>query len=163
MKITARRLAASLAAIACAAVLAGCGDDDKATRDSDNDNEVTEAGEADVFSLQVGDCFNDEGAGGEISDVPAVPCEESHDNEVYHSFEVEGDEWPGDEAIATAAEDECGPQFETFAGISYDESVLDWGPITPTEGSWSQDDREILCIVWDSEGPVEGSLEGAGR
>lgn len=40
------------------------------TRDSDT-QEVTEAGDADVFSLQRGDCFNDESAS-EVSEVPAV-------------------------------------------------------------------------------------------
>ena len=37
-----------------------------------------------VFSLEVGDCFNDPDSGfEEVTDVEIVECSENHDNEVY--------------------------------------------------------------------------------
>lgn len=161
-KTTVRLVAATFAALVGATTLAACGEEE-ATRD-ETTNEVETAGEADVFSLQVGDCFDDEDSSGEITDVPAVPCAESHDNEIYHAFEMEDGDWPGDADVQAAAEEGCGEAFEEFVGVAYDESELYIGPITPTEGSWEDaDDREILCVIYDPAGPVEGSLEGAGR
>lgn len=158
-KTTLRLVAAGFAAVLGATTLAACGEDE-ATRNTDT-NEVETAGEADVFSLQVGDCFDDPDSG-TIEDVAAVPCADSHDNEIYHSFEMEDGDWPGDDAVQAAAAEGCDAEFEPFAGIAYDESLLDWAPITPTEGSWeSGDDREILCTIYDTQGPVEGTLEGA--
>jgi hypothetical protein len=54
---------------------------EEAARDADT-QEISEAGEADVFSLAIGDCFNDQEAE-EISSVPALPCTEPHDYEAY--------------------------------------------------------------------------------
>lgn len=52
------------------------------TRD-ESSQEVTEGGTADVFSLRVGDCFDDEDTTSEeVSQVPAVPCSDPHDNEI---------------------------------------------------------------------------------
>ncbi|MDT9594112.1 septum formation family protein [Nocardioides zeae] len=158
-----RTIAAAGFALLAATTLAGCGSDEEATRDADT-NEVTEAGEADVFSLALGDCIDDDGLGNEVSDVAAVPCAEPHDNEVFHVVEMEGDDWPGDEAVEAAVEEGCVGEFETFVGVAYMDSELDIFPLTPTQGSWEQgDDREILCLIYDPAGPVEGSLEGAAR
>lgn len=133
-----------------------------AARDAET-QEVTEAGDADVFSLRVGDCYNDT-SGESISDVPAVKCSDPHDNEIYFTFVMPAGEWPGDEAITAAAEEQCGAQFDIFVGLPYAESVLDWYPITPLEEGWNEiDDREILCAVWDTTGQISGSLAGVAR
>ncbi len=48
--------------------------------------EIEAAGSVDAFAMQVGDCFDDQsGQPGEVSDVPGVPCEEPHDNQVFGS------------------------------------------------------------------------------
>lgn len=161
------RIAAAGALLLAAAALGGCSAlsgifGGNVTRDAQT-QEVTEAGTADVFTLRVGDCFDDT-SGTEIADVPAVPCTQSHDNEVYHSFEMPAGEWPGDEGIDAAANEQCGPAFDAFVGLAYDASTLDWFPITPLQGGWETlDDREILCAVWDPAGKVEGTLAGVAR
>lgn len=80
-----------LAALTAAFLLSGCtasvGDltgGDTAVRDEDS-GEVTESGQADVFTLSVGDCL-DEQTGEEISDVPLVPCSEPHDGKTTGSL-----------------------------------------------------------------------------
>lgn len=164
---TRARITAAAAILVVTAALGGCSAlgsilGENVTRDSDT-QEVTEAGSADVFTLRTGDCFDDT-EGTEISDVPAVPCAESHDNEVYHSFEMAAGEWPGDEGIDAAADEQCSAEFDTFVGLAYAESTLDWFPITPLQSGWETvDDREILCAVWDPAGKIEGSLAGVAR
>lgn len=161
------RAAAALALAVAATGVTGCSAlsgmfGESATRDAET-QEVTDGGSADVFSLRVGDCFDDS-PGGAISDVPAVPCNEPHDNELYHSFEMPEGEWPGDEAVDAAADEQCTAEFEVFVGMDYASSTLDWFPITPLQDGWeSIDDREILCAVWDPNGMIEGTLAGAAR
>ncbi|MDF9715456.1 septum formation family protein [Nocardioides sp. ChNu-153] len=147
-------------ALAGMGALSACGSEDDATRD-EGTQEVTEAGNADAFSLQVGDCFDDP-EGTEVTEVPAVPCAEPHDNEIFEAFDMDEGDWPGDDAVQAAVEEGCGGAFEAFVGTPYDTSALYLDALTPTEDSWTQgDDREILCVVFDPEGPVEGTLEGS--
>jgi hypothetical protein len=132
----------------------------EAARDADT-QEISEAGEADVFSLAVGDCFNDQDAT-EIDSVEAIPCAEAHDYEAYLAFDVSADEaYPGDDVISQAAEDGCLAEFPNFVGKSYEESTLDFNYLSPTEGSWENGDHEILCIVMGPE-KTTGSLAGSG-
>lgn len=150
-----------IGALALTGALAGCSGT-PAARDSET-REVTEAGQDSVFSLRVGDCTIDV-PDGDASEIPVVPCAETHDNEVYYAFDLDGDAWPGEEAVQTAAVETCVAEFEKFIGISYDETALEWWPITPTEASWNGlNDREIYCLAYDPATPIEGSLSGAAR
>ncbi|MFG6446520.1 septum formation family protein [Microbacterium sp. P07] len=168
MRVLAR---STFAAIALASVVAlgGCsaiqgliGGGDPVARDAET-QEVTEAGTADVFSLQVGDCM-DEPDAEEVTEVPAVPCSEPHDDEIYYEFTMPDGEFPGEEAITAAADAECAPQFDTFVGLAYAESVLDWYPYTPTEGSWTEGgDRVVQCVIYEPNVRTVGSLEGVAR
>ncbi|WP_460801941.1 hypothetical protein [Microbacterium sp. GXF6406] len=69
--------------------LTGCSQ--TATRDAATE-EVTEAGDVSAFEMKVGDCFDDEG-GEMVTEVPAVPCADAHDNETYFIFDVEDGEY----------------------------------------------------------------------
>jgi hypothetical protein len=121
---------------------------------------------SEVFSLEVGQCFQEPaGESEEITDVEVVDCEEPHDNEAFHSFELEGDQFPGREAAAAAAEEECyGDAFEDYIGQPYQTSEVAVFTITPTRASWEEaDDREIVCVAFVPGQRVEGSLQGSGR
>ena len=168
---TGLKYAARFSVIPAAAVLAlglgGCSAlsgifGQSAARDADS-QEITAPGSADVFTLRVGDCFDDNSET-EISDVPGVPCANPHDNEVYYTFQMPEGDYPGKAAITAAAEEGCVPQFESFIGISYSDSKLDWFPLTPLEDGWnSLNDREIVCAAYDPDGKVTGSLAGVAR
>jgi hypothetical protein len=129
----------------------------------DETGAITEEGDADVFTLKVGDCLTDQaGATGEVSDVPVVPCEQPHDSEIYFAYIIpDAETFPGtfDEHINS----QCVPQFETFVGVHPDSSALQLNWLEPTAQSWAEGDRELLCIVADPAGQVTGSLQGAAR
>lgn len=123
-------------------------------------------GGGNVFDLSVGDCFDDteDISGGEVSDVPIVDCSEPHDNEVFHTFEVDDGEFPGDDGIVAEAQEQCVPAFEEYVGTDYASSRLDVFPITPTEKSWEGGDREIVCALYDVElAKLEGSMKDSGE
>jgi hypothetical protein len=132
--------------------------------DRDETGEVAEANEsADVFAMAVGDCTNDDpNAGEQVSTVAVVPCSEEHDNEAYLSAQLSGDEYPGDEEVASQADTICYDAFADFVGIDYASSRLAYFPYTPTEQSWDgAHDREVLCMVYDAEyAKLTGSAAG---
>ena len=59
----------------------------------------------------------------------------------------------------------CGPAFDTFVGLAYEDSTLDIYQLFPTEDTWEQlDDRLISCLIYDPSNPeVTGTLAGAAR
>ncbi|TVR36596.1 MAG: septum formation family protein [Nitriliruptor sp.] len=117
-----------------------------------------------VFSVAPGDCFDDpDNAVDEISDVPLVDCEEPHDNEVYAVVELEDGDYPGDEAVLNRAQDTCLDAFEPYVSEPYATSELFATWLVPTEGSWSEGDREVVCVLFDADGPLEGSMQDSGR
>ena len=115
--------------------------------------------------LAVGDClpYVDYTDVDQIYELPVVPCDQPHTDEVFYIFEVEDGEFPGDSALQETAWDGCLAQFESFVGLTYEQSELDFYSYQPTKGSWNRaDDRAIQCIVYSYE-DVTGSLQGAAR
>jgi hypothetical protein len=136
------------------------------TPERDETGQITESNNStDVFDLVVGDCTNDEETvSEEIETVPTVPCSEPHDNEAYLSVDLPDGEFPGDEYIATESDTICYDAFTDFVGVSYEESRLDYFPMTPTEGSWGGGDREVMCFVFDANAEkLTGTAAGLGE
>ena len=151
----------SIATIAGAAVAAVIGITTAAERNSAG--EITTAGTLGAFEMRVGDCFDDEAfEATEISEVPAVPCSQPHDNEVYAVFDIVG-EWPGDERVEELAHEGCYERFAGAIGKTYEDSVIDFTTLYPTEGSWTQrDDREVICVGYHMEyEKLTGSIVGS--
>lgn len=143
----------------------GCGTDagdDSSTRDESG--EVVEAGEVGAFRLQVGDCLAEE-AIGDVDSVPVVPCDEPHDSELYHTFELTGAEYPGEAAVVEAAQQGCLDTFGAFVGEPYETSIYDIAYIYPVESSWTDvNDRSVLCGVYLVDGSLAvGSAAGIGQ
>lgn len=137
----------------------GLAGEDNTTRDETG--AVVEGGEVGAFRIQLGDCLLDS-PDGDFESIEAVPCDESHQSEVYAAFNVPFSEiaaFPGRDSIRAAADDGCLAEFEAFVGRSYELSVYGISSITPTEGSWDEfDDREVLCLVSNFDGtPKVGS------
>ena len=119
--------------------------------------------DTDVFTVKVGDCLNDGNVEGEVSSVKAVDCTEPHDSEAFKSIAMDDGDFPGDAAVTEAGDGGCTTAFAAFVGLDYDSSALDFSYYFPTEGSWGEGDREILCLIVDPNGKTTGSLEGAAK
>ena len=161
-----RRATRTATALAVAAVLAvglsGC----NAIGDM-----ISGATEDDVFSLAIGDCFDENSStesGEDIDSVPTVECSKPHDYEVYSSYNMTEETYPGEDETIAQADAECLGSFESFIGQTYDEAVTyDFTYFYPSTSSWELGDREILCMVVeiDADGgivKVTDSLKGAG-
>lgn len=130
--------------------------------DRDSSGAIVGAGNVNAFQVRVGDCFNDSDASsGEISSLPGIPCAEPHDNEAYAVFNVSITEYPDDETMAQLARESCVDRFDAFVGRDYESSSLDFIWMYPTVESWQQNDREVVCAVYDmDENKLVGSVKG---
>ena len=123
--------------------LAACG------AERDEGGQIQTAGTVNAFAMQVGDCVDDWALSDtEISDVPGVPCTDPHDNEVYALFDLADGTWPGDEQVELDAQQGCYDRFQGAIGATYEDSILEYLPIYPSEDSWQRiDDREVICVA----------------
>ena len=119
-----------------------------------------------VFDLEVGDCFDTEDVSS-VDEVTVVGCEATHVYEVFEvaDYDAGPDEaFPGDDALNDAAEDVCRPGFEDYVGVPYDDSEWFGTFINPSEQTWEEGDREILCVLHtEEETGITGSAEGTNR
>lgn len=138
--------------------------DESAGADEGTDPSSIEGAEMVPFAeLEVGDClpFVDYGDTEQIYELPVVSCDQPHTDEVFFIFEVDDEEFPGEDALGESAWDGCAAQFDTYVGVPYEDSVLDFYTYQPTEISWARaDDRMVQCILFSYE-DVTGTLEGA--
>ena len=132
--------------------------------DRNESGQIITEGTVDVFSIRIGDCFDDTEDNVQISNVGGIPCGFPHDNEIYAITIMPNSAFPGEDAIQSTAQDYCLSQFESFVGLAYEESVLDISYLYPTQDSWNQaNDREIDCIVYDMAGEkLSDSMRGKG-
>lgn len=151
------------AAILAVAAFGGAGAfDDNTVRD--DTGSIVEGGGLGAFAVQIGDCFNipEEEL---IMSLEAVPCSLPHDAEAYASFDQPGTEWPGQDAVSETSGWGCYDRFQTFVGIPWDDSELDFWYLEPTKESWEEgDDREVTCALTSFDGSqLTGSMRGANR
>ncbi|MGI9201983.1 MAG: septum formation family protein [Woeseiaceae bacterium] len=130
--------------------------------DRDNTGAIVGEGNIDAFQLRVGDCFNDGSSmGEEVSDLPGVPCDEPHDYETYAVFDVALQDYPSDDEMSELAYESCLERFDGFVGLDYEDSILDIVTLYPTTESWQQNDREVVCALYDiNEEKLVGSTQG---
>lgn len=119
----------------------------------DDTGEIVTAGDLDVMDVRPGDCFDDpDTSQDEVYRLQAVPCSQPHDNEVFAVESVAGSfgpEFPGDQALETRSYEVCGGAvFDAYVGETYLDSSLDVFTLTPTEDSWSEGDREVVCVLY---------------
>jgi len=132
--------------------------------DRDSTGAIVGGGNVDAFNVQVGDCFNDVTSNSDrVASVPGVPCTEPHDNEAFAVFDVSVESYPDEDVMYDLAYDSCMVHFEKFVGTDYESSSLEITTMYPSAESWKQDDREVVCAVFDMNANLlVGSAAGRG-
>lgn len=128
--------------------------------DRDTSGRITDGGDVSAFSLKVGDCLNGLKESDNISSLPAVPCDQPHEGEVFAMIQLPDGAFPGDAKISTDAGDRCSAAFETYAPSSVSDEKIELFYLQPTQLSWAQGDREITCVATDPTQPRTGSIKG---
>jgi hypothetical protein len=111
-----------------------------------------------VAALKVGECFDFDRDGTEVSTVSVVECSTPHVAEVFAVFDLDLDAYDPD-AIATSADDQCLAAFEPYAGIPYAAAKYYYRTMTPSESSWEQGARSVVCFVYPTEGTLDSSIK----
>jgi hypothetical protein len=132
--------------------------------DRDSSGAIVSGGNVDAFNVQVGDCFNDVSSYDEqIASVPGVPCSDPHDNETFAVFDVSFNSYPTDGNMDELAYGACKARFESFVGRDYETSSLEISTMYPSVQSWNENDREVVCAVYDvNDNQLVGSAAGRG-
>ncbi len=133
------------------AVLSGCGGT------THKDDTLMDAQTTGVLDIEGGECFSDptysEAAAEEV--VLYTSCEDGADNQSYHFVHAPDGAWDRDQ-VAELGWEGCGEEFRN-RWISQEESDLDFFPILPTEQTWADGDRVIMCAVYDPDGQLTES------
>ncbi|MFE1439366.1 DUF4190 domain-containing protein [Streptomyces sp. NPDC058739] len=116
-----------------------------------------------VLRVDKGKCFDTTTGSleGIAYDVDEVPCSGEHDGEVFATVTVPGGAYPGDSRVTDLADDRC---YELRDDYVMDAWALpedvDVYYLTPTRESWRVGDREITCVLGntDPKGTLTGSL-----
>jgi hypothetical protein len=130
------------------------------------EDEADGSGEmVDVYELRRGHCIRElplhTGPTLEI-----VDCDQRHDAEVYGLPAIDeplSASFPGDDVLLDRAESLCIDEFDTYVGRTYSESDFEFGFFYPSEESWDEDDREVVCYAWDPIGPLNETIRDANR
>ena len=110
-----------------------------------------------AMSLQVGDCLNGLQEEGDVGSLPAVPCAEPHEGEVYATFDLPEGDYPSETAIFDQAEAGCDERLSSVAPDASEDPSVGLFYLYPTELSWP-DDREVVCIAISMPGTTRGSI-----
>jgi Septum formation len=114
-----------------------------------------------VSELAAGDCIMEPSSEEATFAMEVVDCSDPHSGEVAGAFDLTGDEYPDD--LETVVEARCIELFDAYVGKTFEESILNLFPLSPTPSSWDLGDREVLCVLTDLEGdPLTASMRGAG-
>jgi hypothetical protein len=126
---------------------------DQAGRDAAGN--IRTEGDVVLADLRVGDCVAGLQSGNKVIKVTGVLCDFPHQGEVVAVFNLEGDAWPGQNAMTEQAEAGCATRFKKYAPEEYDSLELVY--FSPEKQTWTLD-RSVICIAIDPKGDLKGSL-----
>jgi hypothetical protein len=128
---------------------------------SNNDptTSLADSGDVNVQRLTPGQCLNGLKEGSAIRDLPAVPCTQPHEGEVFATFDLADGDFPGDTEVAKLAEDGCVDRLQTYAPKAADDPKVEIYFLHPTSTSWRLGDQGVACVAMSSAGKVTGSIK----
>jgi hypothetical protein len=111
-----------------------------------------------ILNIEGGECFDDPAYDRGANEILVLyrPCEESADNQAYGFLHAADGPW--DQAkLRDFAWDGCRAAF-VRRWTSTSVSNLDFYPILPTEETWADGDRTVMCAVYNPTGRLADSV-----
>jgi hypothetical protein len=130
----------------------------KATRSSST-GKIIRGGNLNVFSLGVGDCFNNPATTQDVATVTAEPCNQSHSAQIYAKFNLTGSNfsYPGTAIVSQLASTGC-----TVRTADVDRSKVTNAMTVhfffPDQTAWLNGRRTVACMVADQSGGFSYSV-----
>ncbi len=124
------------------------------------------AGQTEVSELEIGSCFDDDESAYSLSgSVVTKPCNQSHVYELYSRETLTGtaDSTNPSAEVLESAGARCRAEFESYVGLPYAASVLDFYTISPNSEEWLEGERDYLCILHEPDyREMNASMRGSG-
>ncbi|MEV0607334.1 hypothetical protein AB0I61_13300 [Polymorphospora rubra] len=112
---------------------------------------------AGILDIEGGECFSDPGYLARAGEVVVLyrSCDDGAYNQSYAFLHASDGPW-NRPALAAFAWAGCERDFQARWG-SREASGLDFYPILPTEETWANGDRDVMCAVHNPQGALGGS------
>ncbi len=160
------------AATLAAASLAGCSSSNNAGETPNTPGGTPTApatgdlGSRSVFDLEVGTCYDFPSDTTSVGEVPLANCRSAHDAEVFYIYDLTDIAAFDQDTVTTEGFDGCVAAFTDYVGVDYySDAASDLAiyGLYPSESTWSNGDREVICsVVPMSDGDkLTGSMKNA--
>ncbi|KAA1251724.1 DUF4190 domain-containing protein [Mycobacterium simiae] len=121
---------------------------------------VADDGSVRATSLSVGDCIESiPGDNARVLTLPKVACAKPHEGEVYAQFRVTTSNFPGQSTLESDYRERCLAAFAAYAPKAADDEGYESYVLYPTQETWDQGDREVVCIATTKQQRT-GSIKG---
>ena len=107
-----------------------------------------------VFDLRAGQCFDGQNGLG----VTVLPCTSPHEAEVFARFPLAEADWPGDDAVQSAAQAGCQQRVADYMNQQLATNALSQEYIYPDQVTWAAGVRTVICDVRSDDGLITGSV-----
>jgi Septum formation len=111
-----------------------------------------------AFRLRTGQCV-DSAANG-VSSLKVVPCGLAHDGEIYATFRLARQAWPGAAAVAAGARQGCTARIGSYLNPQLAAAIMTESYIVPGQGAWEAGVRTVVCEIRGATGQLTGSVRG---
>lgn len=111
-----------------------------------------------AFRLRTGECV-DSAANG-LSGLRVVLCAVAHDGEVYATFRLARQSWPGPAAVAADARQGCMARIGGYLNPQLAAAIMTESYIVPGQGAWESGVRTVVCEIRSATGQLTGSVRG---
>jgi Septum formation len=134
------------------------GNSGQASRSASNGS-ITHAGKLNVFSLAVGDCFDNPAGASTVGTVTAVPCNQAHNAQVFAKFKLSGSDsnYPGNAAVTRLATDGCNSRTGDV-DRSMTTNSMTIRLIFPEATAWLAGQRTVDCMIVNPAPTLTSSL-----
>jgi hypothetical protein len=151
-------LGLSVAWIALFGVIGAVGNLGNATR-SPTTGKITHSGSLGVFSLAVGDCFNNPPGATSLTTVTAIPCTQAHNAQIYAKFSLSGSilNYPGTSALTRLATSGCNARVGSLDKSEITNSMM-IRFLYPLAQSWLDGNRTVACMIANPVANITSSL-----
>jgi Domain of unknown function (DUF4190)/Septum formation len=130
----------------------------KASRSSST-GQITQGGKLSVFSLSVGDCFDNPADTQDVSTITAEPCNQPHSAQVYSKFNLTGSNfsYPGTATVTQLASTGCTARTGNIDRSKVTDAMTVHF-LFPDQTAWLGGRRAVTCMVVDPAGDITYSL-----
>jgi len=126
---------------------------------SANSGQITHSGKLSVFSLAVGDCFNNPAGASSVTTVTAIPCNQAHNAQIYAKFNLTGSDlsYPGTSKVTKLAAAGCNSRTSAI-NKSAAPSTTTIRLLFPEQNAWVNGRRTVACMIVNPSADITSSL-----